>query len=437
MSKKLSPRQYIKRTMLHKKKGNLIIVTLITLSIIGVVTMSLRSSRLNLLANLQSNDVLGDSNIATRLLIDDANRILKKDFSPRTLDTSTEYTYTQAEVTPILKETATLLNKSYQLEDQQVTMEFVSTMDNLLETVQIEYPKLGTDYINYFTVDENNNLINNRVNSNYLSKAQVFKTYNQNFNPSNSTPRIYKGNILSSQYSYDVSTGNLKKALYVDIKENNELYNIKYPILEQPTIKVSSNMEYAKTIINIPRNFKELYIVFCNEDLPIPTGSFSNDYTQTTDILTDDIRDQIRKKYSYIRIAQKDSEVVVEAVLPIFEKTVENSISVESSKDYSLANLNTQKLRELSQITEHESTINSTTSNKTETFQTSLATSLSGDISFTNQGKTKQIYKAKTFPEKIISTIRIPVKREYKLSYRIFNKKNILVTKQELILEIR
>lgn len=419
-----------------KKKGSAIIITLITTLVIGMIVTTLRSARLNLSASIESTEVNQDADVAIRLLMDDVEKNMKKDFTARNFDHKGEFTYIQAETVPVTLSNANSFNTNYRIEGVDTSIEFIKDSYGELSGIELENPVYGTDYINYFAVDTNNNLIYSRVNSSYLSKAQAVKTYNPNYVPSTSKPRVYQNGLLNTQYSYDVATGNLKRALYVDIAENADIYNIKYPLQEKSITKKDDNKTVSKTLIKIPDNFKELYIVFCNEDKALPTGLFSNDYVNSLDITTDDIRDTIRKEYSFIRVYSNRGNIVVESALPIFESTMQNSTMIQTNEEYTVTNLKVQdKKNDI--IIAKDNILNSSTSSKIESFLSANVKDVTGEITMTSDNRVRQYYTSTKYPEKITYTIKIPSKRSYKLEYRIFNKNNILVKKQEYMLEVR
>ncbi|WP_275372782.1 hypothetical protein [Clostridium tertium] len=419
-----------------KRKGNVILLTLLALVLVGIAIIEIKVARLNLTNNLTSSEVLEDADVALRLTIDNANDSMKEEFFPKNFDYSGQYTYLQAEYIPITLDKAADLNREYALEGHDIKIEFIPDAYGTLSSINIEYPKFGTDYLNYFTVDTSNNLASNRVNSNYLSKSQALKTYNQNFSVS-SKPLIYKNNILSNQYSYDISTSNLKRALYLDMPENKDIYNIKYPKYEKGISKKINNTEYIKTTVELPQHFKEVYMVFCNENNPLPTGLFSSDYNYVQDIITDDVRDNIRRDHSYIRIYKNNNEVTVEYSLPIFESTLQNSVKIDSNSNYTVTNLKADINKALSQIVVKDNILNTSTSDKVESFPTDTLSAIMGEVTLCSSSRVRQYYTSDNLPNQIIYTIKVPAKREYMLKYRIFNKKNILVRKQEYILEVR
>ena len=418
-----------------KKKGNVILYVLLVLTLLSLLVSEIRVARLNLTENILSSKTMHNADVATQMMIDDANKSIREEFYSKTYDYKVGDVYLQAEYTPITLKEADSLNMPYKLDFTDLNVKF-NTVDTIIESIEVSYPQFETDYLNYFAISDNNELVYNRVNSTYLSKSQITKQLNKNF-LADSKPLIYKGDSLNKQYSYDIETTNLKRALYVDIAENDTMYNIKYPLYEQAATKMLSNTKVIISNIKVPINFKELYIVFCNENKPLPTGLFDLSYTYGTDIVTNDVRDNIRRNYSYIRIYKDGEGLVIENSLPIYEEGFQYNTSVQGNTGISIRNMKANLPSNLTDIYTDANKLDITTGSNDVNAQSDSINSVEGVISLATGNRARQIITTDKIPNNILYELKVPTSRQYKINYRIFNSKNILIKKREYILDMR
>lgn len=425
----------IKLIRTKKRKGNILIYTLLILTLLSSIILEIRVARLNLSANVTSSKTMHNADVATQVMIDDANKKMNEEFYPTTFDYKVGDVYLQAEYTPITLDIADNMNRTYGLSAEDINVSF-NTIDGVLSSVHVSYPKFGTDYINYFIVDNTERLYSNRVNSTYISKAQALKTYNSSYNAS-SKPLIYKTNLLSKQFSYDIAGADLRRALYTDIIENADIYNLKYPIYEKPTSKTLNNTKYTISDIDIPSNFKEIYIVFCNEDKPLPTGLFTNSYGYSTNIVSDDVRDKIRLEYSYIRIFKDMQNYYIENSLPVYEPGFQYGTTVTSNSDIKITNIKANLESSITNIPTDQYKLDTITGDTSVSAVSDSVNVVRGNISLALGNRARQIIVTDKIPSNINYSIKVPSARQYKLNYRIFNSRNILIKKREYILNMR
>lgn len=421
--------------LIKKRKGNILIYTLLILVLLSIIVMELRVARLNLTENIMSSKTMHNADVATQVMIDDANRSMNDEFYAKTFDYKVDDVYLQAEYTPISLKEADNMNRPYSLDSNDIQLKF-SQIDNNLSNITISYPNFGTDYLNYFIVDDTNNLYSNRINSTYLSKAQVLKKYTPTLSGS-SKPLIYKNDILNRQYSYDINGSNLKKALYVDMIENSDIYNIKYPLYEKGINKTIDNTKYTVSDIAVPTNFKEMYIVFCNEDKALPTGLFASNYGYSTDIITNDVRDSIRLNYSYIRIFKDLNNFYIENSLPVYEEGFQYSTTVNSDSNIRITNMKANLDKSINSIQVSQYSLDTITGSSSLSDLSDTVNTVMGTISLALGNRARQLIATDKLPNDITYTLKTPATRQYKLSYRIFNSKNILIKKREYILDMR
>lgn len=402
-----------------------------------MLVVEIRVARLNLTQNIMSSKTMHNSDIAIQMLIDDAYKSMEEEFYAKTYDFKIGDVYLQAEYTPIDLSESSPIDTSYSLNFSDLTLKF-NKVSSEIESIDITYPQFGTDYLNYFVVNSFDELKSNRVNNTYLSKSQVLKKYNKNYSET-SYPRLYKGEVLSKQFSINLDAFKLKKALYLDMAESDSIYNIKYPIYEAPTSKTLDNTKYTISNIAIPEDYKEVYIVFCNENKPLPTGLFDDKYTYGTDIATLDVRDNIRRMYSYIRIYKNTNtnKLVIENSIPIHEQGFQYTTIVGGPVNASITNMKANMDIKEDTVINSNDKLDTVTGENNIINQSAAINSVSGLISLATGNRARQIINLDNIPTQITYELKIPTKRQFKISYRIFNSKNILIKSKEYILEMK
>ena len=401
------------------RKGYALITTLFLICFIAMISLSINVHRLNLTSGLKTTGMQDSVNYSINKMCTEVEDKLDISFKNMTYAKKYETHFIDATVTAVDNETATPNGIQYALRKENIKLNIVKDSSDNVTSLELQYPVINDNFVAsaVFTEDA---LSQYHIDNSDISYSLINKSFDSGITGTN--PRIYTSNILEDSNSYKVSSEFLSNALFLDLVMENQKYKINYPIVDKPVEEYTGGLKTRITKIPIPKVYKDIFIVFCNRDTGIPTGYMSSNYKGGLNPTTGDVRDSIRKDYSYIRIHKDTFEDVVDYILdynlPTFERNLPASSKFESGVPYTVTNI----MGNVEQ--EHFK------SSSTDTFPLLPLTRVSGTPTLTSEYRSRQYYTADTLPKSFEYSFWKPNTRDYVLKFNVHDNRNNLVKTQ-------